>query len=176
MKLGILSLLVLLSVACNNEKTNANKNQSPKYLTGYWIPQKIKWGGDNLNSKDTGDIFRTSDFLTLCFEPNNKFIFFGSTQRHPRDYNDSIIFAGEPLITVFGGTWKSINDTALIVNYKPIEWEINPPDTNERQEQIKVFFEKDTLLLFENTLYQRTNKYDSISRRDIEEYKKHYLK
>jgi len=177
MKLEILSLLLLLNVACNNDKKDGNKVQSPKYLIGYWIPQEIAWGGDNPNGKDTGDVFRTAHFRTLCFDAaSNKFLYFASTQRHPRDYNDSIIFAGEPIVNVFGGSWKITSDTSLMVNYKPIEYEINPPDTSERQGHIKILLEKDTLLLFENTLYHRTNKYDKISQQTIEEYKKHYLK
>lgn len=175
-QLKILSLLVLLNVACNNKKTEADTRQSAKYLAGYWIPQEIKWGGDNPNSNDTGDIFRTAHFRTLCFDTAGyKFLYFASTQRHPRDYNDSIIFAGEPVVNIFGGTWNFMNDTSLMVNYKPIEWEINPPDNKERQVQIKVFFSNDTLLLFEDKMYRRTSKYDRISQRTIEEYKKHYL-
>lgn len=177
MQSKILSLLVLLSLsaACNNEKKDANKSLFPKYLTGYWIPKEIKWGGDDLNSKDTGDIFRTVAFRTLCFDTTGKFIFFASTQRRPRDYDDSIIFAGEPAFNVFAGNWKNINDTLLKVNYIPIEYNINPPDTRERQEQIKIRYDKDTLLLFEDALYKRTSKYDKISQQTIEGYKKHYL-
>lgn len=131
LKLEILSLLVMLTVACNNVKTDGNKNHVSKFLTGYWIPKEIKWGGDDLNAKDTGDIFRVASFETLCFENDNKFIYFVSTQRRPHNYNDSIIFAGEPSFNVFGGTWKSINDTSLQVDYKPIDYNISPPDKRE---------------------------------------------
>lgn len=169
----VLSAFIIFSCKAKNNRNTERKTS--EFLLGYWIPQQIKWGGDDQNSKDTGDVFRTADFLTLCFDTTNKFIYFGSTQRHPRDYNDSIIFAGEPIVNVFTGNWKLINDTSLLVNYKPIEYEINPPDTTERHEQIKIIFEKDTLLLFENEIYKRTDKYDKISRQMIEVFKKHYL-
>jgi len=177
LKFEILSILLVLNIACDNNKKNTTQERIyPKYLEGYWIPKDIKWGGDDSNSKDTGDIFRIAAFKTLCFRNDNGFLYFVSTQRRPHDYNDSIIFAGEPSFNTFGGTWKYVNDTSLQVDYKPIEYNINPPDTKERHEQIKVFFEDDTLLLFENKLYARTQKYDKISRQTIEEYKKHYLK
>lgn len=120
-------------------------------------------------------MFRTASFRTLCFDTTKKFIYFTSTQRHPRDYNDSIIFAGEPLVNVFAGDWQ-INDTALIVDYKPVEWETTPLDRTEKHEQIKILLDKDTLLLFQNKLYKRTLNYDKISQQTIEGYKKHYIK
>lgn len=170
----ILSLLVLLSTACNSEEKNASKNQYPKYLTGYWIPKEIKWEIEDQRYKDSGMMFQTSFFRTLCFDTTNKFIYLGATQRHQKSNNDSLVFAGEPIVTVFGGSWHLINDTLLKVDFKPMESDINPHD--EKQAQIKILFENDTLLLFENKLYTRTQKYDKISQQTIEEYKKHYWK
>jgi hypothetical protein len=176
MKLKTLLLLVLLNIACNNEKADTKKSLCPQYLTGYWIPQRIKWEIEDPRYKDSGRMFETTFFRTLCFDTTNQFIYFGSVQRHQKNDNDSLVFAGEPLVTVFAGSWEIINDTLLKVDYMPIEYNINPPHTKERHEQIKIKYDKDTLLLFDNTLYQRTNKYDSISRREMEEYKRHYLK
>ena len=172
----IISLVItLFAISCQNNQGNVPMEQTAQYLRGYWIPQKIKWGGDDMNSNDTGDVFRIAAFRTLCFENSNKFIYFVSTQRRPQNYNDSIIFAGEPAFNVFGGSWQSINDTLLKIDYKPIEYNINPPDKRERHEQIKILFQEDTLLLFENELYHRTYKYDKISQQTIEGYKKQYL-
>lgn len=121
-------------------------------------------------------MFETAHFRTLIFNAPNKFIYFGSTQRHQNIDNDSLVFAGEPLFTVFAGTWKALRDTMLQVDYKPSEYNINPPDKRERHERVKIIFQKDTLLFFENQLYQRTDKYDAISVQTIEGYKKEYLK
>lgn len=176
MKLKILYLLILLNTACNNDKKDPGQYLYPQYLDGYWIPKEIKWGGDDPTSKDTSDIFRIAAFKTLCFKKDKGFLYFVSTQRRPHNYNDSIIFAGEPSFNVFGGTWKHVNETSLQVNYKPIDYNLNPSDSKEISQQIKVLFEKDTLLLFENQLYTRTVKYDKISQQTMEEYLKHYLK
>lgn len=172
----VISLVITLFViSCQNNQGNVSMEQAAQYLQGYWIPQKVKWEIEDPRYKDSSRLFETAHYKTLCFDKANKFIFFGSTQRHQGIDNDSIIFAGEPLITVFGGSWQSINDTLLKVDYKPIEYNINPPDKRERHEQIKILLQKDTLLLFENELYHRTYKYDKISQQTIEGYKKHYL-
>lgn len=177
LRLSIICLLTILHVSCNNNSIDQQKKQSVKYLDGFWIPQEIEWGGDSPNSLDTGDVFRTAHFRTLCFDTlNNRFLYFSSTQRRPKGYNDSIIFAGEPIVNVFGGSWKSVNDTLLEVNYKPIEWAINPPDSNQRQTEIIVSMGNDTLIIFENTIYVRSWKYDQVSQQKIKEYKMNYLK
>jgi hypothetical protein len=169
-------LIFIFSVSCKENDIERSEDHPLSHLSGYWIPKQVQWGGDDPNSKDTGDVFRIAAFKTLCFESDNKFIYFVSTQRRPRDYNDSIIFAGEPAFNVFAGSWKNINDTLLQVDYVPIEYNINPPDKRERNGQVKILFQNDTLLLFENQLYQRTDKYDAISIQTIEGYKKEYLK
>lgn len=169
-------LIFCFVMSCRSKNEKFIKNRSQINLFGYWIPQQINWGGDDANSKDTGDLFRIAHFRTLCFDTLGNFIYLASTQRKPQDYNDSIIFAGEPIINVFGGTWKFFNDTILMINFKPIEHEINPPDNTEKQGRIQILFEKDTLLLFENKFYHRTYKYDKISQQMFEEYKNRYLK
>lgn len=163
-------------LSCQSKHGNVAAEQTAQYLQGYWVPQKIRWQIEDPRYRDSGRLFETAHFSTLCFERTNKFILFGSTQRHQSIDNDSIIFAGEPLVTVFGGSWQSINDTLLKVDYVPIEYNINPPDKRERHEQIKILLQKDTLLLFEGELYHRSYKYDKISQQTIERYKKHYLK
>ena len=176
-RVGIFFLLTVLYVSCTNNSNVQQKSLSANYLDGFWIPKEIEWAGDNPNGIDTGDVFRTAHFRTLCFDTiSNRFLYFSFTQRIPMGYNDSIIFAGEPSVNVFGGSWMPVNDTLLMINYKPIEWEINPPDSNQRQTEITVSMGKDTLLLFENMIYIKTLKYDQVSQQTIKEYKKNYLK
>jgi hypothetical protein len=177
LRLAILFLIAVLYVSCTNKGNDQQKRLTTNYLDGFWIPQSIEWGGDNPNGVDTGDVFRTAHFRTLSFDTiNNRFLYFSSTQRRPKGYDDSIIFAGEPIVNVFGGSWRYINDTLLMINYKPIEWEINPPDSNQRKAEITVSIGKDTLLFFENVVYIKTLKYDQVSQQTIKEYKKNYLK
>ncbi|HSZ32421.1 MAG TPA: hypothetical protein VK772_03875, partial [Puia sp.] len=79
----IIWLCTSLSFSCKDSNSGIKNADAPKFLSGYWIPKEIKWGGDELNNKDTGDIFRTASFKTLCFDTTGRFIYFTSTQRHP---------------------------------------------------------------------------------------------
>ena len=68
-------------------------------------------------------------------------------------------------------------DTSLEVSYKVVAEGSTPADFSEKHEQIKIVYSSmDTLLLFKNELYMRTRKYDKISQRTIESYKKELLK
>jgi hypothetical protein len=51
---------------------------------------------------------------------------------------------------VFGGKWNYVDDTALAVYCKPLEWQISPPELGETKEVIKIrVLAKSTSLLFE---------------------------
>jgi hypothetical protein len=117
------SILIFLGLlfSCKDNKSSEKKvgTLSLNFLSGYWIPKEIKWGGDDLNSKDKGDVFRVAGFKTLCFDTAGKFIYFSSIQRRPRNYGDSIIFAGEPIIKMYKGKWSCV-DTLLNVTYKVV--------------------------------------------------------
>jgi hypothetical protein len=166
---------ILLFASCTEKKNKLAEEKKAISLSGLWIPETIKWGGDDIKSKDTGDVFRIADFLTLNFQNDGRFVFFGSTQRKPLHYNDSIIFAGEPIVNVFGGEWSYVDDTTLAVYYKPLEWQISPPDLGEKKEHIKIrVLAKDTSLVFENTVYHRTVKYDRVSKIEIEKFLQKY--
>jgi hypothetical protein len=165
-------VIFIFSLSCQED----TERHDSLNLSGYWIPKQVKWEIEDPRYKDSGRMFETAHFKTLIFNTRNEFIFFGSTQRHQRIKNDSLVFAGEPLFTVFSGKWKKINDTLLQVNYKPLEYNVNPPDKRERLQEIKILFHKNnTLLLFENQLYRRTDKFDSKSVQTIKEYKNEYL-
>ncbi len=167
-------LCVTLIFSCKGKNGNLKKGEISILQSGYWIPKEINWGGDSKNSVDTGDVFRVAFFYTLCFDTANKFVLFASTQRHPRNYDDSIVFAGEPIVKVFRGNWNYI-DTSLEVSYKILPMSSTTLDTAEKYERIKVLnYSNDTLILLKNVLYERTEKYDKISQQTMEEYKKNY--
>jgi len=151
-------VLICISVnfLCKDNKSGIKKTGALKFLSGYWIPKEIAWGGDDLNSKDTGDVFRTASFKTLCFDTSGRFIYFASTQRRPKNYDDSMIFAGEPVVKMYKGNWNGI-DTSLEVSYKVVAEGSTPVDSAEKHEQIRVIYHSiDTMLLFRKQLYVRT--------------------
>jgi hypothetical protein len=135
-------------------------------------PGKCSLGGDDAG-KDTGDVFRTASFKTLCFDCSGTFTFFQSTQRKPKNYDDSLIFEGEPGVEVFKGMW-SRHDSVIEVSYKARNPRFTPVDSSEKHEKIGVVAGKDTVLLFQGILYRKEMKYDGISRRQIEAYKNAY--
>ena len=167
---------VALFFSCKDNKSDVKKASTSgfKFLSGYWIPKEIKWGGDDLNPKDTGDVFRVASFKTLCFDTAGRFVFFASTQRHPKNYGDSIIFAGEPIVKMYKGNWSFV-DTLLNVSYKVVPEGSTVVDSIAKHEKIRVVYSgTDTTLVFQGKFYVRTNKYDKISRSTIESYKKSY--
>lgn len=73
---------------------------------------------------------------------------------------------------MYKGNWSWI-DTSIEVSFKVVAEVSMPIDSVEKHEQIKVFYNSlDTLLFFKSELYVRTRKYDKISQKAIEEYKK----
>lgn len=169
-------LWIALFLACKDNKPDVKKGNEPgfKFLSGYWIPKAIKWDGDDPNPKDTGDIFSVAGFKTLCFDTAGRFVFFSSTQRRPKNYGDSIIFAGEPIVKMYRGSW-SLDDTLLYVYYKVVPEGPTIGDSIAKHEGIRIVYAAaDTMLVFQNKSYIRTNKYDKISRSTIEAYKKSY--
>jgi lipopolysaccharide export system protein LptC len=167
-------LWVALFFACKDSKPDVKKSNIPafNFLSGYWIPKEITWGGDGLNTKDTGDVFRVASFKTLCFDTAGRFIYFSSTQRRPKNYGDSIIFAGEPIVKMYKGNW-SFDDALLNVSYKVVPEGSTVADSIAKHEGIRIVYSAtDTMLIFQNKLYVRTDKYDKISRSTIESYKR----
>jgi hypothetical protein len=169
----LISFCVIQFLSCKDKKSSAYKTDTSSFnfLSGYWIPKDIKWGGDDSNIKDTGDIYRIAGFETLCFDTPSKFTFFSSTQRRPINYDDSIIFAGEPIVKMFRGNW-SVDDSLINVSYKVVPEGSTVADSIASHKKIKIIYSvKDTMLFFENNVYLRTKKYDKASLATIESYK-----
>ncbi|HEV2479708.1 MAG TPA: hypothetical protein VGS79_08580 [Puia sp.] len=166
-KIAIL-VVWLFIMSCGNEK-GGKSIASSTFLQGYWIPASIHWGGDNAG-KDTGDVFRTASFRTLSFDSSGTFTMFASTQRKPKNYDDSLIFEGEPGVEIFKGAW-SAHDSVIEVAYKIKYTGFSPVDSSEKHEKISIVSGKDTLLFFNKKLYKKEGKYDTISRARMEAYK-----
>ena len=122
---GCLLTLIGLFSSCHQDGHTSDKTALPGYLSGYWIPTEIKWGTDDAAPADTGDVFRTAYFHTLCFDSVHRFTLFGSTQRQSASAGDSIIFAGEPVIKIFKGTWD-LQDTTINVTIAFCRWGLLP--------------------------------------------------
>lgn len=169
-KMAAVCLGMILLLSCQGGSTGRVVNVAG-ILRGYWIPKTIKWGGDDFKSRDTGDIFRTASFKTLVFDSSGTFIYFASTQRHPKDYDDSLIFEGEPGVEIFKGIW-TWQDTLMKVSYKVVYTRFTPMDTTVKAADVKLVFGRDTSLFFDGEEYSRTLKYDKLSLERIRGYER----
>jgi hypothetical protein len=168
---GLLLTVIGLFSSCHHDGHGSDKAAVPSYLSGYWIPTEIKWATDNASPADTGNVFRTAFFHTLCFDSVHRFTLFGSTQRQSGSGGDSIIFAGEPVIKIFKGTWN-LQDTTINVTCSLLLEESSTADTSGHRESLGMSYNPgDTLLRFNNQWYRRTDKYDQRSQQTIEKYK-----
>ena len=167
------ALYFLIGVFCRCADLSSKQQKSSGFLTGCWIPTNIKWGGSDSCTGDTCDIYRTASFITLCFDSAQGFTYFTSTQRKPLNYNDSLIFEGEPGIEIFKGRWQ-FNDTIVGVKYRLFYSGFVPQDTSLKHVEMKVYYGRDSLLLFDGELFKKTFKYDRLSRKTINRYKNEY--
>jgi hypothetical protein len=160
-------------VNCTENKAGQfERSPYHRSIIGIWIPQNIEWGSNIMIDDDSMDIFRIASFYTLCFDSSGVFTLLASTQRQPRNYDDSIIFAGEPAVDVYSGKWE-LKDTSVInLTYKVKKSGIIPLDNAVKYEKLKFVLDSVPNFIFQGKTYNKTFKYDYLSLKEIEMFKK----
>ncbi|QEC79312.1 hypothetical protein [Mucilaginibacter ginsenosidivorax] len=162
MKILIIFLVVSTLLSCYRRPNKATGASG--VIEGYWIPDNIKWLSPKSGDVSIDTIVRYANFRTLCFDNENRFYIFQSTQSFPKKY-DSLIFESEPGISLYKGKWRFVDSGKIMLSYKL------------KKESFKLIIPIDTTkkLFFNGVIYKRTNLYDKQSKRKLDAYKGEWL-
>lgn len=165
-------LFIIISVFVSCYPSSHKIAGDSKLLEGYWIPDSISWLSPESGEPGIDTIIRYANFQTLCFDKENRFYVFQSTQNRPRNY-DSLIFESEPGISLYKGEWHFIDSTNIMVNYKFKEGSFKKGTFEKTLNIVDNGTAKS--LFFNGNTYKQTYLFDKQSIRKMDAYKAEWL-
>src|SRR5260221_2563637 len=155
-------------ISCRSGETHGNAKADPSLL-GYWIPENVHWQSPNSGNPEIDTVVRSAYFKVLRFDQPDRFSVFATTMNYPKGL-DSLIFEYEPGVDIYYGTWKE-NGKKVIINYHFV-YSGYEKKTNEAMVLDTVQAEATGSLLFDTVRYVRTTRFDAVSLKKIEAYRR----